>query len=326
MSSVAENRKRLHYFLKESLPNEVRILINGANGWLGKNISESLSEIFGVDFTSRVLLTGSKDGLLSLQNGQRLQVYKWSEELIEEFAPTHLVQLAFKTRDHVSDMSVEDYIAINEEIITRAIWMISLPSLQGFVHTSSGAALGASASEKLSEPYGYLKRFEEDQYARACAEFQKRYLGLRVWSTTGRYIKTGGLFAIESLITQAMSSGIMKINSPGEVWRSYADANEILLASLIALFTGSQGMFNSGGTRVELGELAKIVGSLAQVDNAKIERQFDPYLMKNSYTSIEPSIEEILTTRGLVFSSLRAQLANTMGYLNWLSNPSSNPH
>ena len=318
MSSVAENRKHLQNFLKGSLPNNVRILINGANGWLGKNISESLSEIFGVDFSSKVLLTGSKDGLLSLQNGQKLNVSKWSEWLIEEFAPTHVIQLAFKTRDHVSDMSIEEYLAINEEIITRAIWMISLPSLQGFVHTSSGAALGASASERLSDPYGYLKRFEEDQYARVCADFEKRYLGLRVWSTTGRYIKTGGLFAIESLITQAISTGTIKINSPGEVWRGYADANEILLASLIALFTGSQGMFNSGGTSVEIGEVAEIVGSITHLDEIKIQRQLDPLATANSYTSIEPSIEEVLTAHGLACSGLREQLVNTMQYLVWL--------
>ena len=318
MSSVAENSKHLQNFLKESLPYEVRILINGANGWLGKNISESLSEIFGVDFSSKVLLTGSKDSLLTLQSEQNLHVSQWTEELIEEFAPTHVIQLAFKTRDHVSDMSIEEYLAINEDIIARAIWMISLPSLQGFVHTSSGAALGASASDRLSDPYGNLKRFEEDQYARVCADFGKRYVGLRVWSTTGRYIKTEGLFAIESLINQAISSGNMKINSPGEVWRSYADAKEILLASLIALFTGSQGMFNSGGSRVEIGELAAIVGSIAQLGDFTVQRELDPLAKANTYTSVKPSIEDILAEHGLAYSSLRAQLTNTMQYLVWL--------
>jgi nucleoside-diphosphate-sugar epimerase len=321
MSSVAENTRLLQNFLKRYLTSDVRILVNGANGWLGKNISESLLEIFAESFSSNVLLTGSKDGLLLLQSGQNLQVSKWSEELIEEFKPTHVIQLAFKTRDHVSDVSIDDYLAINEEIIRRAIWMISLPSLQGFVHTSSGAALGTSALDRLSDPYGYLKRFEEEQYARACAEFGKRYIGLRVWSTTGRYIKTGGLFAIESLMTQATSSGIMKINSPGEVWRSYADANEILLASLIALFTGSHGMFNSGGTSVEIGEVAEIVGSIARLGDIKVQREFDPLAMANTYTSVEHSIEVNLESHGLAYSGLRGQLANTMQYLSWLNKP-----
>jgi nucleoside-diphosphate-sugar epimerase len=318
MFSVAENTRLLQNFLKKYLTSDVRILVNGANGWLGKNISESLLEIFADSFSSNVLLTGSKDGLLSLQSGQNLQVSKWSEELIEEFRPTHVIQLAFKTRDHVSDMSVEDYLMINEEIVRRSLWMISLPGLQGFVHTSSGAALDTAASDRLSDPYGYLKRFEEDQYERACTQFGKDYIGLRVWSTTGRYIKTGGLFAIESLITQATSSGIMKINSPCEVWRSYADANEILLASLIALFTGSHGIFNSGGTSVEIGEVAEIVGSIAQLDEIKIQRDLDPLSNANSYTSIEPSIEVVLAAHGLAYTGLRGQLANTMQYLVWL--------
>jgi hypothetical protein len=116
----------------------------------------------------------------------------------------------------------------------------------------------------------------------------------------------------------------MKINSPGEVWRSYADAKEILLASLIALFTGSHGMFNSGGTSVEIGEVAEMVGSIAQLDEIKIQRHLDPQSNANSYTSIEPSVEVVLSAHGLAYSGLREQLVNTMQYLSWLNKPSSN--
>jgi nucleoside-diphosphate-sugar epimerase len=318
MSSVAENTELLQDFLRKSLPSDVRILVNGANGWLGKNISESLLEIFAGNFGSNVLLTGSKDGLLPLQSGRSLQVIQWAESLIQEFEPTHVIQLAFKTRDHVNDMVIEDYLAMNEEIVNRAIWMISLPSLQGFIHTSSGAALAESASDKLSDPYGYLKKLEEEQYAGACSNQEKKYIGVRVWSTTGRYIKTGGLFAIESLISQAISSENLKINSPSEVWRSYADANEILLASLIAMFSGTQGMFNSGGTNVEIGELAQIIASDAPIPEISISRTSDLELSANIYTSLEPSIEQILISHNLQYSDLQAQVINTMQYLIWL--------
>jgi len=320
MSSVAENSELLENFLKQLLPSNVRILVNGANGWLGKNISESLWNIFGENFSSQVLLTGSRDGILKLQNGSELEFYKWTEELIYEFRPTHVIQLAFKTRDHVGEISNEEYVSLNEEIINRALWMISLPSTQGFIHTSSGAALGETASDKLTDPYGYLKKLEESSYSNVCEQNGKSYLGVRVWSTTGRYIKTGGLFAIESLIGQAMSSGDLSINSQGEVWRSYADAREILLASLIALFSGAQGMFNSGGTTVEIGELAEVVASNAPNSEISISRISDPEVSANVYTSIEPSIEQILMANDLAYSSLSQQVANTMQYLTWFGN------
>jgi nucleoside-diphosphate-sugar epimerase len=323
MSSVAENSMLLENFLKRALPSDVRILVNGANGWLGKNISESLWNMFGGEFSSQVLLTGSKDGILKLQNGSELEINQWTEELIEEFKPTHVIQLAFKTRDHVGEISNDEYVSLNEEIIKRALWMISLPSTEGFLHTSSGAALGVTAFDKQIDPYGYLKKFEESCYLGACKDHGKRYLGLRVWSTTGRYIKTGGLFAIESLINQAASSGNLSINSQGEVWRSYADANEILLAGLIALFTGETGLYNSGGTDTEIGELADLVASFTSSRTPAINRIKDRAATASIYTSIEPSIEQVLASHDLRYSDLRAQVFNTMQYLTWLHSQSN---
>ena len=319
MSSVAENSELLQNFLKQALPSNVRILVNGANGWLGRNISESLWNIFGENFSSQVLLTGSRNGVFEMQNGSELKIHQWTEELIEGFKPTHVIQLAFKTRDHVGEISNDDYISLNEEIINRALWMIALPSTQGFIHTSSGAALGESSTDKLMDPYGYLKKLEESCYSDTCARNGKNYLGVRVWSTTGRYIKTGGLFAIESLISQAIySRDLISINSQGEVWRSYADANEILLAGLIALFTGATGMYNSGGTDTEIGELAETTASLAPSGTPGINRIKDTTAKASIYTSIEPSIEQVLTSHGLRYSDLQAQVRNTMQYLIWL--------
>ena len=320
MSSVAENSELLENFLKQLLPSNVRILVNGANGWLGKNTSESLWNILGEDFSSQVLLTGSRNGSLRMQTGSQLEIHQWTEELIEGFKPTHVIQLAFKTRDHAGDISNDEYVSLNEEIIKRALWMISLPSTQGFLHTSSGAALGETATDKFTDPYGYLKRVEESSYSNACEQYGKSYLGVRVWSTTGRYIKTGGLFAIESLISQANSSRSINIGSPGEVWRSYADASEILLASLIALFSGTQGMFNSGGTTVEISELAEVVASNSPSHEISIIRILDPEVGANVYTSIEPSIEQILKANDLAYSSLSQQVVNTMQYLTWFGN------
>jgi len=199
------------------------------------------------------------------------------------------------------------------------MWMISLPSTKAFLHTSSGAALGDAAFDKLADPYGYLKHLEETCYPRACEDYRKQYLGLRVWSTTGRYIKTGGLFAIESLISQATSSGRMNISSSGEVWRSYADANEILLAGLIAVFSGATGIYNSGGTKTEIGELAEVIASIVPNVKPTIKRIVDSTATPSVYTSDESSIEEILESHNLHYSDLRTQVINTMEYLYWFN-------
>jgi nucleoside-diphosphate-sugar epimerase len=303
--------------MQSVLSPQHRILINGANGWLGSNISETLFKLYNSQFERNVLLTGSSNSTLQIQSGEHLQVKKWSRALVSDFAPTHVIQLAFKTRDHVSEMSIDDYLKVNEEIIDRAIWMLSLPSLRGFLHTSSGAALGVNADDKYLDPYGYLKKFEEHVYSDTCKFQGKECLGLRVWSTTGRYIKTGGVFAIESFISQAISSKSIHVNSPGEVFRSYADANEIMLAGLLGILTNNQGMFNSGGTEVEIGELARQIAAMSPTNEVGVVRSSAPFSIPNIYRSIEPSIEQILKNHDLQYSNLQEQIKNTMEYLIW---------
>ena len=301
--------------LNSILSKDYRILVNGATGWLGSNISETLINVFGFNFQKNLMLTGSRNSILKLQHGAQIQVNKWSKHLVEEFNPTHVVQLAFKTRDHVSEMTLSDYLQVNEQIIDHALWMTSLPSLEGFLHTSSGAALGLNANNKNSDPYGYLKKLEELEYADSCNRHGKNYLGLRVWSTTGRYIKTGGVFAIESLISQAISTKTIRINSPGKVIRSYADANEIMVGGVLGLLTEEQGVFNSGGTEVELGQLAAFVAELSPNKGVEIVRSPATAETPNIYRSINPSIEQVLNDRGLRYSSMKQQVVNTMRYL-----------
>ena len=192
MSSIANNAEKLNYHLQQLLSDEKRIVINGASGWLGSNITETLSQIYGSNLSKYVLLTASTAKFLRLRNNAQVEIHKWNKEQVIEFAPTHVLQLAFKTRDHVKKLPLNDYSRLNLEIIESANWMITLPSVKGFLHTSSGAVCGSSTYSLNLDPYGYLKSIEELEFARTCADFDTNYLGVRVWSTSGAYIKTGG--------------------------------------------------------------------------------------------------------------------------------------
>jgi nucleoside-diphosphate-sugar epimerase len=315
MSSIAENAEKLKSHLQHILSDEDRIVINGASGWLGSNIAETLYAVRGSSFENNVLLTASSDKVLRLRNNAEVTVHKWSKERLMQFAPTHIMQLAFKTRDHVKNLPLEEYLRLNLEIISSANWMITLPGIKGFMHTSSGAACGPSTHDAHIDPYGYLKNLEELEYSKNCADLDRNYLGVRIWSTTGAYIKSGGLLAIESLISQALAGTKISVESSCRTYRSYADANEILVASLIGLLQGRTGLYNSGGFEIEIGDLAKIVANMAPKIGHEIIRPEFRFAKEDRFCSEDPSIESVLLEIGLSFSSIPIQVSKTMEYL-----------
>ena len=319
MSSIASNAEKLNYHLQQLLSDEKRIVINGASGWLGSNITETLSQIYGSNLSEYVLLTASSSKSLRLRNNAEIEVHKWNKRQVMKFAPTHVLQLAFKTRDHVKKLSLNDYSRLNMEIIESANWMITLPSVKGFMHTSSGAVCGPSTHSLEIDPYGYLKSIEELEFARTCADFDTNYLGVRVWSTSGAYIKTGGLLAIESLITQALTGNSIKIESDCRTYRTYVDANEFLVASLIGLLKGKTGLYNSGGDEIEIGALASVISNLTSGSYHQIIRPEFSSEMENRFCSQNPSIEDVLLELDLKFSSIPSQVVQTMEYIKEVS-------
>ena len=314
MSSIAENSKLLSYHLQQLFSDDIRLVVNGASGWLGSNISETLS-LHRSSLRGNVLLTASSNARLRLRNEVDVTVHEWSKEILEEFEPTHIIQLAFKTRDYVRNLPLTEYSQINMEIIRSANWMISLPSVKGFMHTSSGAVCDTNSDNFELNPYGYLKRLEELEFEKSCSTFDTNYLGVRVWSTSGAYIKRGGLLAIESLITQALSGDVISIENACPTYRTYADAKEILIASLIGLLSGKTGLYNSGGFEIEIGDLAKIISDLVPGIEHRVVRPECRSTEEDRFCSSDPSIESFLLDRGLTFSSVPLQVQETMEFL-----------
>jgi len=315
MSSIVNTSSDLVGVLKKCLPEDFRIIINGATGWFGSNISSTFSKLYGDNFDSHVLLTASRDQTLSLPSGAKLQVSKWNKESISQFAPTYVLHLAFKTRDHVNISEKSDYVATNMAIINDAKWMIALPSVKGFMHTSSGAAIGVNASNIDLDPYGYLKSLEELKYRKICEDLGKAYIGVRVWSATGEFIKTGVALAIEDLIQQALLGDEIRISIANPIWRSYADANQILIAGLLGLLSGAHGLYNSGGITIEIEALAKIVAEVIPSKNRFISRMQNLDFVSSTYTSPEPSIEFFLHKFDTQYSDIKAQVETTVQYL-----------
>ena len=66
-------------------------------------------------------------------------------------------------------------------------------------------------------------------------------------------------YAISDLIYSAMTLREMKIDSPHKVWRRYVDAGEFLYVLYKLSLTEPSLIFDSGGSVIEIGELARLI-------------------------------------------------------------------
>jgi nucleoside-diphosphate-sugar epimerase len=305
--------------LKPLIQNE-RILISGASGWLGKNLIELILDLNDGKIPDSVLLTAASSRKIELSHNRNVDVTKWDRNAIQEFAPTTFINLAFLTRDRLLTIAVDEYIETNLSIINNGIWALSLPSVNYVLTTSSGVACQISEIEDFSsDPYGKLKKYEELVLSEKAHELGKNLLILRVWTTSGKYIKFGDLLALQSLLTAVLKSENFVIESSTPVWRTYVNPREMFGLAMLALFYDQTGIINSGGIEVELTDLAKCAVDTFD-SKSQITRSNSRISSGGYYVSRAPDLNEIAAKFQIPMMTLSDQLIETASTMSDLIN------
>ena len=140
--------------------SDVRIVVTGANGWLGRATSHVLLECLGEEFPSRVRCFGSQHRSIPLANGVAVEQRPLVELGELAPAPTFLLHFAFLTKDIAEAMEESEYRAANQQISSTVRDALGRIGCKGVFLASSGAAHFAD-DEKASpamRAYGELKR------------------------------------------------------------------------------------------------------------------------------------------------------------------------
>lgn len=233
-----------------------RVLITGATGWFGKTALE-LAGNSGAD----ILLIGRYDLEFELGGRKYLQ-NTWSDELIENFKPTIAIDTAFITREKIQETGIDSYVSGNREIITRSLQIASLQTLKTYIGFSSGAVFQPKPFGADEDPYAILKRsFEEDMRKLSLSSSANINI-LRTWSVAGKHVTKPEIFAFSNLIIQSHTSRI-EIKSENPVWRRYCSVEELIAIGLASPFGLKFSLIDSGGTLVEIQELATTICKLS---------------------------------------------------------------
>jgi nucleoside-diphosphate-sugar epimerase len=248
-----------------------RVLVAGASGWLGRTALDLLAPLglptLALASRARTIRVGDNDVACRV----------WDDHEVATFAPTVVLDCAFLTRDRVTDMPFEEYVAANRELTKRLVYAARLPGVRLTLTVSSGAAVypqDAGLGPIEDNPYGFLKREAEHRLAEAATESGAVPVVARAWSISGAHVQKPQGYALASMIRDA-DAGAIRIMARRPVFRRYVLAEELLALGIAEGGVGPA-TIDSGGELVEMGELATRVAQVVRPDAVITRGEVDP--------------------------------------------------
>ena len=240
-----------------------RIVITGASGWLGRATLDLLRECLGSDFHSRVRCFGSQARVIELGDGEVIQQQALADLKSLPSSPTFVLHFAFLTKDRAEAMPEAEYRFAVGRISATVLDALDAIGADGVFIASSGAAgfaddESASAAMRL---YGELKKQDEESFAAWAERSGKTAVIARIFNLSGPHINKLGSYALACFIMDALSGGPISVKSPHEVRRGYVAVRELMSLAFAMLVEGRTGTatFDTGGERMEMGEIAETV-------------------------------------------------------------------
>ena len=286
-----------------------QIGISGATGWLGREIVEKLSLTLPLEelclFSSNGRDFRKKDNL-SLP----------TQTFLPSLPPKSLegfIHLAFVIRDKVPMYGYSEFIASNISLISKACQIIEISRPKWVVLVSSGAIFDPNTNDletdSLRNPYGFCKRIEESLVLESAKKIGANVVIGRLWGATGEFMIPNPAYAISDFIQTAITQGRINIRSGGSVHRRYVDAGEFMQTLVNTAMNGGHLTVNSGGPKIEIGELANMIsGHFSDIEIIRPEQDG----LVDSYYPKDDQFEELSKEVGVKISDLTTQVSRTV--------------
>lgn len=286
-----------------------RIAISGATGWLGRETVAKLSHSMPLEN----LILFSSDGRNTVNSsGNSLPTENFllaeSSKSLEGF-----IHLAFLTRDKVSTIGFAEFVSKNMSLISKACQIIETSKPKWVVIVSSGAIIDRNSGEEetdiMKNPYGFCKRIEEALVLQSAQKVGANVVIGRLWGATGEFMPHNSAYAISDFIQTAHTKKKIVIKSGGTVIRRYVDAGEFIEVLVKAAVIGEHITINSGGTKIEIGDLAHLVAK--HFSDIEIVRPVQNDLL-DDYFPRDNEFEALAANVGTALCDLQTQVTRTV--------------
>ena len=287
-------------------------LVSGATGWLGRE----LLNIFSEDKFEKIQinLISSKDKELFIKEK------KYKTNSFENYKSNDLINsyfdFAFLTKEKLEKVGPDTYREINLKIISDSVNLIKKVRPTNVVLSSSGAIYDLKKSSKDEKIYSDLKKMQEEYISKACDESGSNLIISRIFNLSGRGIPSESKFALAELINKGMRDTDLVISSNYLVTRRYSDITQLLRLLAEMANRGRNGVFDSGGAKIEIRDLARVIvkeiksKSKVIAFEVNLDPDHDEYFSKSF--SYEKLLKEILGEESITIGE---QIQNTRNSL-----------
>jgi len=284
------------------------IAISGSTGWLG---CEAVAKVLDLSLSEHLDLYSSNGRDLNFK--RKILPTKVFLESTPPLVMEGFLHLAFLTREKVTSVGFSDYVSANISLISKACNFIESSKPNWVVLVSSGAVLNRTSGELendvLKNPYGFCKRIEESLISQSAHKVGANVVIGRLWGATGEHMPQNSSYALSDFIESAHSQKRILINSGGRVYRRYVDAGEFIEVLIKAAMLGENIVINSGGPKIEIGDLAMVVSS--HFSDVEIERSRSQDRTDDYYPRDE-NFEELALRVGANLSDIETQVSRTV--------------
>lgn len=242
--------------------NNSKIVITGATGWLGSELSKILVEEHNLS-TRQLHCISTTNRKVKIGKNTFTTITFRDLDKIEDIV--NYYDFAFLPRHNIDSIGPNKYKEANEKIVMDSVNAIKDLKPKKVVLASSGAVYKTGKiSENFSNSlYSDLKIFQEEKIQEACNKADSNLVTIRIFNLSGNGMPRNNSFALSQIISKALNNEKIFIKSDFHVNRSYCDITQLLRLLILVSNSGYSGTLDSSGVKIEIRALAeKVVNEL----------------------------------------------------------------
>ena len=300
------------------LRNDHNFIITGAGGWLGQATLEMLDQALGDTMHKRVMAYSATERKLYLRSGRIIPCHALQD--IATLTPQKCLMFhyAFLTRDKVSDMSLDAFIAQNTAISNTVLDAVERLGVSGVFVPSSGAVYRADRSideDREKNPYGVMKARDERRFL--ALSTARRVIVSRIFNLGGPFINKISNYALSSIIMDMLNERSIALQADKPVWRSYMHVRDVVDLAMALLLSDTSFLsapFDTAGEQeIEIGDLAHRIAQILGKPGYPIHRPGITGL-ENRYVGDGTTIRALLAEHAIIPHTLNRQIMDTVEY------------